>query len=512
MDPRSSNLLKGDCKGSTISHVTMIMDLSSEIMLDILSRLPIKSIFCCKTICKLWYNLLTSDSLFSNMYHKRSSSNFPCLLLSIGYPVQFLVELKPDDPYPLKSTTALSPKFHLPLPDMINWFINPLLGEYFKVKLPKREKRICVAYAFCFSEVSRQYKVLRSVVSNFDRHPQVSELEVYTLGVDKKWRYVGEAPQPLSITFSKANVNGVVHWMNSGKNDSIYSFNSWTEEVKSLLAPRGLKTPSYKLVLVELGNCLCLCNPNDSEYVDIWWMKEYGIAESWTKTHILKDTIQPNTRWDRFIPISTWKDGEILMQRYSGTQVVSYSPKEKKFTKVKVYPGHAAASYIPSFYSLKTVIGESSQVSYNFGGSIPPGMDNYNFELLIIWKDGKILIQSHTKLASYNPEKEEAQGVTTMDAQSSKLFNGDCEGGRISHVTRIMDLQIVIMVNILSRLPIKSIFRCKVVCELWYHLLTSDPLFGKMHYKRSSYFPSIFLSINDSVRLLVELKDDVTHP
>ncbi|KAH0671053.1 hypothetical protein KY289_025546 [Solanum tuberosum] len=322
------------------------------------------------------------------MYHKRSSSNFPCLLLSIGYPVQFLVELKPDDPYPLKSTIALSPKFHLPLPDMrligsCNGFVcllkgciydldhsvyisNPLLGEYFKVKLPKRKKRICVAYAFCFSEVSRQYKVLRSVVSNFDRHPQVSELEVYTLGVDKKWRYVGEAPQPLSITFSKANVNGVVHWMNSGKNDSIYSFNSWTEEVKSLLAPHGLNTPSYKLVLVELGNCLCLCNPNDSEYVDIWWMKEYGIAESWTKTRILKDTIQPNTRWDRFIPISTWKDGEILMQRYSGTQVVSYNPKEKKFTKVKVYPGHVAASYIPSFYSLKTVIGESLQVSYAY--------------------------------------------------------------------------------------------------------------------------------------------------
>ncbi|XP_049364796.1 F-box protein At3g07870-like [Solanum verrucosum] len=224
----------------------------------------------------------------------------------------------------------------------------------------------CVAYAFCFSEVSRQYKVLRSVVSNFDRHPQVSELEVYTLGVDEKWRYVGEAPQPLSITFSKANVNGVVHWMNSGKNDSIYSFNSWTEEVKSLLAPRGLKTPSYKLVLVELGNCLCLCNPNDSDYVDIWWMREYGIAESWSKTRILKDTIQPDISWDRFIPISTWKDGEILMQRDSGTQVVSYNPKEKRFTKVKVYLGLAATSYIPSFYSIKTVIGESSQVSYTF--------------------------------------------------------------------------------------------------------------------------------------------------
>ncbi|WMV28067.1 hypothetical protein MTR67_021452 [Solanum verrucosum] len=204
------------------------------------------------------------------MYHKRTSSNFPSLLLSIDNYVQFLLELKPDDPYPLKSTTVLSPKFHLPSSRMrligsCNGFVcslkgwmydlnhsvhisNPLLGEYLKVKLPKREKRTCVAYAFCFSEASRQYKVLRSAVSNFARHSKVPELEVYTLRVDEKWRYVDEAPEPLCVSFSKANINGVVHWMNSGKNDNNYSFNSWTEEVKSLLAPRGLKTPSYNLI------------------------------------------------------------------------------------------------------------------------------------------------------------------------------------------------------------------------------------------------------------------------
>ncbi|KAG5603674.1 hypothetical protein H5410_025166 [Solanum commersonii] len=314
MDPQSSKLFKGDCKGRTISHVTIIMDLSSEIMSEILSRLPIKSVYCCKAVCKLWYNLLTSDPLFSNMYHKRTSSNFPNLLLSIGDYVQFLLELKPNDPYPLKSTTVLSPKFHLHSPNMrligsCNGFVcllkgwmydldhsvyisNPLLGEYFKVKLPKQEKRTRVAYAFCFSEASRQYKVLRSAVRSSDRHPQVSELEVYTLGVDE---------------------NGDM-WARL-HNLYMYHLVSRTEEVKSLLAPHGLGTPSYNLTLVELGNCLCLCNRNDSEYVDIWWMKEYEIAKSWTKTCILKDTIQSNIRCDVFIPISTWKDGEILMQR-----------------------------------------------------------------------------------------------------------------------------------------------------------------------------------------------------
>ncbi|TMW90334.1 hypothetical protein EJD97_015889 [Solanum chilense] len=237
---------------------------------------------------------------------------------------------------------------------------NPLLGEYYEVKMHKREKIYVSAYAFCFSEGFRQYKVLRSAFE----HPKVSELEVYTVGVDEKWRYVGKAPKPLWKSFSNANVNGIVHWMDPEENDRIYSFNSWTEEVKSLLAPRGLITPSYKLTLVELGNCLCLCDSNDSEYIDIWWMEKYGITESWTKTRILKDTIQPYIRSDRFIPILTWKDGEILMQRDGGMQVVSYNPKEEKFTKVRVYFGYEATRYIPSFYSVKTVVGESSQISY----------------------------------------------------------------------------------------------------------------------------------------------------
>ncbi|KAG5606493.1 hypothetical protein H5410_027985 [Solanum commersonii] len=379
MDVQSFKLFKGDCEGSRISHVTRIMDLHIVIMVDILSRLPIKSIFCCKIVCKLWYHLLTSDPLFCKMYYKRSSY-FPSILLSINHSVRLLVELKDDVSHPLNRTIVLSPRFHLPpalytqnliLISSCNGFIclfngsrnnvehsvyisNPLLGEYFKVKLPEQEKKIeHVAYAFCF-------------ISKFEGCPHVSELEVYTLGVDEKWRNVGEVPEPMCGSFCKANVNGVVHWLNSKKNGSIYSFNSWTEEVKSLLAPCGLTTSSYGLTLAELGNCLCLCDTYHSEYVDIWWMKEYGIAESWTKDRIWKDTIQPYISCDRFIPISTWKDGEILMQRYRGTHVVSYNPKEKNFTKVKVYLGFAGTSYVPSFYSLKTVIGKSLQVSYAY--------------------------------------------------------------------------------------------------------------------------------------------------
>ena len=60
-----------------------------------------------------------------------------------------------------------------------------------------------------------------------------------------------------------------------------------------------------------------------------------------------------------------------------------------------------------------------------------------------------------------------------------------------SQVRTILDLPLVIMIAILSRLSIKPIFRCKAVCKLWYDLLSPDPLFVKMYQTRSLNFPYI---------------------
>ncbi|KAK4737320.1 hypothetical protein R3W88_001017 [Solanum pinnatisectum] len=382
MDAQSSKFFKEDCEGRKISPVTMIMDLPTVVMIKILSRLTIKSIFRCKMVCKLWYLILTSDPLFINMYHLKRSSDFPSILLSINEFVRLLVELKGDDSHPIHRAIVLSPMFHLPSPKfswgnmsligscigficLLNgrrydvdhriYISNPILGEYFEVKLLEWEKRIRrVSYAFCFSKASGQFRVLKSVVRKSVGSPKVSKLEVYTLGANEKWENVGKAPEPLCGLFSKVNINGVIHWMSCKNNDNIYSFNRFIEEVQSLSPLR------------ELGNCLCLSDDSHNQYIDIWWMKEYGIAKSWTKQCILKDSIQADICGDKFIPILLWKDEEILMQRDLGTQLVSYNPKENKFTKVKVYGGTGAISYTPSFYSLKTVIGECFQVTYAF--------------------------------------------------------------------------------------------------------------------------------------------------
>ncbi|WMV57744.1 hypothetical protein MTR67_051129 [Solanum verrucosum] len=68
--------------------------------------------------------------------------------------------------------------------------------------------------------------------------------------------------------------------MDREENDRIYCFDIEAEKIKSLPAPLGLETPSSRLRLAELGNCLCLTDHIDKQHLNIWWMKEYGIAES----------------------------------------------------------------------------------------------------------------------------------------------------------------------------------------------------------------------------------------
>ncbi|KAK4357921.1 hypothetical protein RND71_023531 [Anisodus tanguticus] len=175
-------------KGIRISDVT-IMDLPRVIMVEILSRLPIKSIFCCKTVCKLWPIELSPKfhlpPLGWNMFLISSCNGFICLLNGKPYDENHSVYIN-----------------------------NPFFGQYFKLKLPEWEKNVSrVTYGFCFSEASGQYKLLRLVARKFEGCPEVSELEVYTVGVDEKWRNVREVPCPVWHRFDKVYVSGALHWM-----------------------------------------------------------------------------------------------------------------------------------------------------------------------------------------------------------------------------------------------------------------------------------------------------------
>ncbi|PHU02647.1 hypothetical protein BC332_27898 [Capsicum chinense] len=203
---------------------TRFMDLPRVIMVEILSKLPIAFILSSRRVCKLWYNLFF-DPLFLTMYRSRLPP--PCILFSrdhglIGSCNGFIGLI--TNIFDINTSVYIS---------------NSLLGEYFKHKLPKLEKSDCgVVYRFCFSELSGKYKLPKT-----NNHHEVSELEVYTLGGDEKWRNLGQVPYPVWHDFGQVCVNRALHWMDPVNKDSIYSFDIETEKLKSVPGSPGLVFP-----------------------------------------------------------------------------------------------------------------------------------------------------------------------------------------------------------------------------------------------------------------------------
>ncbi|KAH0654039.1 hypothetical protein KY289_031717 [Solanum tuberosum] len=167
---------------------------------------------------------------------------------------------------------------------------------------------------------SRQYKVLRSV-----QYREVTELEVYTLGVDENWRILAFWEKVHFLTGDHLAMSLLMVLFIGLR---IIMLLLWSAFTPSILRQKSCKR----------------------EYLDIWWMKEYGISESWVKQRISMNSIaRPGLCNPIYKPIILWNDGEILLQNNCRIEEFnSYNPKDEFLRKVNVYRGSAVVTtYIP---------------------------------------------------------------------------------------------------------------------------------------------------------------------
>ncbi|XP_059649718.1 F-box protein At3g07870-like [Cornus florida] len=341
--------------------------LPSPIIVDILSRLPTRSLLKCKCICKNWQYLIMHDLYFRKIRLARAD-----ILDDIVIPVNgsrrlfYLLELGEDSNYVHRTHWPMRFKIQSNkkligscngLFCLLNYYnrdtvyiSNPILGESVALPKPKTDaKPFRVTYCFGFSPTTEEYKVLRFRLLPAD----YSTVDVHTLGTDT-WRNVGDAPYPAHDY--GVNLNGAVHWIDK-RGTSIYPFDIDEEQVHPIPLPLELRNTYLDEVdLGVLGNCLSIYQ-NSINYLDMWSMKDYGVAESWTKLRILKTSILHEAR---LFPVTFWRDGEILISCMNGL-LVSYNHEKGNFTalkvyypKEKVYAFHAF-SYRSSFFSLKDV-------------------------------------------------------------------------------------------------------------------------------------------------------------
>ncbi|KAH6826256.1 hypothetical protein C2S53_001693 [Perilla frutescens var. hirtella] len=363
--------------------------LPSEIIVNILSRLPIRSIIRCKHVCKSWLDLLVTPEFVRS----HISKSVPGLVVFVRNPqikpykfVEFVDELDPNfDEHRWNAVFNFNLPFHVPVHSEANGLLflwepdfliicNPITRDYITFPFPLDNSSVLLeSYGFGVSRISGQYKVVGMFFKKEIDTPQQAEVSrseclVYSVGTGS-WRRIASAAL-LDYEFkydTGAFLNGNLHWLAhardlNGYSERISCFVLETE-LFSTCSPPPRDDPRGFRNLSVLGGCLCLCDNLGCEFpseydIAIWLMKEYGDEKSWTKEYVICKMFHAD--FLVFLcPIKVFEDGDILME--IGIQrLVYYSNKTETIREVDVSGSDCTAiSYTPSFVSLKTIAMEN---------------------------------------------------------------------------------------------------------------------------------------------------------
>ncbi|KAI9109328.1 hypothetical protein K1719_019672 [Acacia pycnantha] len=312
--------------------------LPSEIVLEILYRLPGKSLVKFTSVCKAWNSLITDQTfiydhlnrtiqasngnnfLFFHLYFHEFRGQRRHLLMHTEY-FYSLYSVNKQTNHSFLERLPFSPLFeqngwalfvstcnglvcladcYSPLDYQTILIWNPLLRKYLvlpkPIKTSKERERLeySVCLGFGFDSRNNDYKVVR--LMNHCRTQETPHVEVYSL-VSCSWRSITvRVPQfrlhNMRWTPLVMFVNGAVHWVVSrrrsvGLYDTFILLFDVTEETfRELALPRQSGWIHSRLLVVEGGHLLAVVNQryrNQQLVSNIWVMKEYGIAESWTE-------------------------------------------------------------------------------------------------------------------------------------------------------------------------------------------------------------------------------------
>lgn len=361
--------------------------LPRDIVLDILSRLPITSVIQFRFVSRAW-RLMSLDHLLFHLHLTRASKNNPCLIFHCDYPIRnqlSFVELSDHgDKNELvrKIQTPFSssmPEFNvvgscnglLCLSDSFYndplYVFNPFTRNNIQLPNSRQFQEQEVVFGFGAHPMTNEYKVVKIVYYRNPPHngpwrlrrfrlrdfPQ-SEVQVFSLG-SNAWTSIGKAPYQLERRSLEASfVNGRIHWVSRPgryhgvRGRIIVSFDLGDEQFREVDKPDcgGLNKCNYHLAVLK--GCLSAAVFCGYGKLEIWVMKEYGMKESWIKEFTVgayspkllsQDLQQSYGIWRKALTgrmvriLCLLNNGEILLE-YRGGTLASYNPHTGKFKSV----------------------------------------------------------------------------------------------------------------------------------------------------------------------------------
>ncbi|KAJ9551536.1 hypothetical protein OSB04_015581 [Centaurea solstitialis] len=382
-----------------------------ELTMDILSRLPVKTIIHCKLVCNKWRNLI-SDSSFVDLHLSGSRATSLIIHQNVNYKCEASIDpgmlkwveiedkvdhhgLHYDSLVNLDLSLSMVPIFQssrISLKGSVNGLIclrqysrrhnntciyNPVTREVLTLptspQYPKHISFTIIAYGFGVSSLTGEYKVVRAlnriIRLNGDKSKMVSEAEVYTFGTGQ-WRNLGRLPYCIYESDVGAVLNDHCHWILSlAENhapEKIITFDLSTEMFQLFPSPP---------IEEEEGNCIqhlavlkgCLCNSvaGDLNFT-IWVMKEYGIKNSWHKEVVILEAISKWPEWlsiDYIYLIEGLKDVTILSVDGMSGSLFAFHPRNNAIEKIETFDWlEGWLAYRPSFLKLQNFVSERAMV------------------------------------------------------------------------------------------------------------------------------------------------------
>ncbi|KAF5737088.1 F-box protein [Tripterygium wilfordii] len=274
-----------------------------EVILQILARLPVKSLFRAKTVCKLWYRL-SSDKYFTKLYNESSCKN-PMLLVDISDSFGSKSSLICVDD--LRGVTEISLDFLndrvkvrascngllccSSIPDKGVYYVcNPTTRE-FKLLPRSRERPVTRFYPDCEATLvglacnlsSQGFKVvLAGYHRTFGHRPDGTFVcLVYDSDSDKWSKFVSIRDD--QFTHMNRNqvvfVNGALHWL-TGSCSCILALDLECDAWRKITLPDELIFGSgNRIYLLECDGCLSIIQISDA-WMNIWVLEDYE-NEKW---------------------------------------------------------------------------------------------------------------------------------------------------------------------------------------------------------------------------------------
>ncbi|KAK7364312.1 hypothetical protein VNO80_12869 [Phaseolus coccineus] len=353
--------------------------LPAELMMEILSRVPVKDLMRFRCTSK-WMNHLILDRALVKLHLQRCSKNTNILLTIVDYEnnkTMYCAASCSLQSLPQNPSSTIDYNCHRFNHDYIVvgvcnglvclqdshrgvdyqelWvrFWNPstrLMSEDSpRLRVPSNDNRYPYPFQFGFGYDDRSdtYQVVF-----LDNKSHKIEVSVHSLG-DSCWRNILSCDALVILSFSGAYVCGTINWLAVPKSGSgyqgknfinklkIFSYDVKNEKCNYLSMPdvpcEGF--PDAPVIAVFKG-CLCLSYRQGTRFL-VWTMREFGVAKSWTPLlNINYKDLQIHVPYGMpIIPVVLCisENDNVLLGSYGTAEFFLYNKKDNRIDRYELF-------------------------------------------------------------------------------------------------------------------------------------------------------------------------------